>query len=269
VHCSRHSLGDERAAAGSTSSKSGNCPSRAATSRSLAVLATITALEQAYSAWTSRAKPCTTRLTYSQSRRVADLLSMTSSGRAQIRQAAMRGSSTLTKCVALLALLVSVVSCNAKPNRAAGTVKTGHALSDQSQQAAGILGLNATKPGLTYAFSFPLLVNVSKEPLIVTSAHFSSVPAGLAVAGYRKVTATKASGYPLAMRTDIYTSVPAPRIYQGEISIRPGEQSLHFFQGLVRIDRPTVRPITGCVVIYNQGRQSYSQVLTCEFSLQP
>jgi hypothetical protein len=144
----------------------------------------------------------------------------------------------------------------------------GHALDNATTQNGSIVRMLDAKVGSIYRFGFPILTNTTSANVAVEFVRLAHVPDGLTVIGYAAFTATSAAGYLLNQRFD-NSPGPGPIPYKGRVSVGAMTTSEHFYMVSVRVDRMTVEPMRGCVVVYSQNGKEYAQTLSCEFQLAP
>lgn len=151
---------------------------------------------------------------------------------------------------------------------------SGNALKAAGPPALGILGFPHAQVGNTYRFAFPLLVNISKNTLRVTSWHLDNVPKGAKVTGYALYSMKDTNGYILDSRDGDPSTPSEPDMtkmpnYLGKpIVIRShGDIGDYYAMVKVKVVGHIGKHLTGCRVSYTQGSEKYTQPVHCEYAL--
>ena len=145
----------------------------------------------------------------------------------------------------------------------------GSALTDVTFQSQNVITTLDAKSRNTYQFALPPFRNISSSPVTVVSVHIKTVSSAITVLGYRKYRATRESGMPLNLRSDIPATAPLPKAYNGPIVVESNHTSPYFYMVEVELRKPSPGKLAGCVVEYSQSGVLYQQNLSCQFRLVP
>lgn len=151
---------------------------------------------------------------------------------------------------------------------------SGNALKAAGPPAVGILGFPHAQVGKTYRFAFPLLVNISKNTLRVTSWRLDNVPKGAKVTGYALYSMKDTNGYILDSRDGDPSTPSEPDMtkmpnYLGKpIVIRShGDTGDYYAMVKVKVVGHIRKHLTGCRVSYTQCSENYTQPVHCAYAL--
>jgi hypothetical protein len=161
-----------------------------------------------------------------------------------------------------VATLILILAVGGSPP---GGVSVGHAIKGDGPLPFGTIGFSQAKQGAVYRFSFPLLDNVSKAPLRVTSWRVLSIPSGVKPLGYSVYSYDDTPGYLLNGTDSTYRKYPD--YARKRFIIPPRTQSSRYPNLRVRVVGKITDHIHDCEIGYTQKGHKYIQVLDCDYAL--
>jgi hypothetical protein len=110
----------------------------------------------------------------------------------------------------------------------------------------------AIRPGDRIHLSFPILTNVTDQPIVVLGASFVVLPHDVRLLSYKRFTVNPAVGHLVAYKFDDpavpgYGALPKP--FDGRLRIGPRATSLHYYVGDVEVERVHRQEVSGCRVV--------------------